>query len=488
MSREFSEELGGCLVVEASQAGAIVVGNEGVEVGVAFGMVEKAAVMSGAVLRHSAEMLAKAAVEAFDHTVGLRPEGLGEAVDDGALGADAVEGMVARGFVLGFSLFVDGEAVGELGAVVGQDGVDLERKTVEEAREETGRGGGPAIGENFETDKAGGTVDRDIGVAAPAIEWRQVFDIDVDEAGRGIGVESDGRRRLRGEAGRQAVPLQAAVNAAARQFGVEAAPHHFDDVVERQGETAAQLDDQAFFPFTDRGGQAMRAGRTVGDILTDLPACHGAGMDAELAGQRGMGGAAVLDIGTGARGGGGIGVQPELHQRALPSFGVRCDRLTKTLAPVGPQGPPARRAAGLVAVATRARGSFLWTTGTSCAGARASRFRNQQTACHNRTLSRQSSETKHLSRGLRHTIYRSGPMVIEWFGDAQRAAHQLGAVAIGQPVCNAERLDPLFVGQQFDRACPVGAPHAAVEAKGVEDVAERVPAFARENRYPSANP
>ncbi|MGC2202174.1 MAG: hypothetical protein WA633_18810 [Stellaceae bacterium] len=173
MSREFSEELGGCLVVEASQAGAIVVGDEGVEAGVAFGMVEKAAVMSGAVLRHSAEMLAKAAVEGFDHTVGLRPEGLGEAVDDGALDADAVEGMVARGFVLGFSLFVDGEAVGELGAVVDQDGVDRERKVVEEARQKTGGAVGPAVGKDFEIDKAGGAVDGDIGIAAPAAQWRQ---------------------------------------------------------------------------------------------------------------------------------------------------------------------------------------------------------------------------------------------------------------------------------------------------------------------------
>ena len=99
----------------------------------------------------------------------------------------------------------------------------------------------------------------------------------------------------------------------------------------------------------------MRAGRAVGDILAGLPAHHGAGMDAELAGQRGMRGAALLDIGAGPRGGGGIGMQPELHQRVLPCFGLRRNRLTKTLAPVGPQGPPARRAAGLVAVATRAR-------------------------------------------------------------------------------------------------------------------------------------
>src|SRR5690242_10838155 len=97
VSREFSEEFGGCLVVEASQSGAVVIGDEGVEVGVAFGMVEKAAVVGGAVLRHAAEMLAHAAFEALDHAVGLRPEGLGEAVGDGARGAGAVERVLAGG-------------------------------------------------------------------------------------------------------------------------------------------------------------------------------------------------------------------------------------------------------------------------------------------------------------------------------------------------------------------------------------------------------
>jgi hypothetical protein len=67
MSRKFSEEVGRSLIVETSQTGAIVVGNEGVEVGVAFGMAEKAAVVGGAVLRHPGEMLTEAAVEALDH-------------------------------------------------------------------------------------------------------------------------------------------------------------------------------------------------------------------------------------------------------------------------------------------------------------------------------------------------------------------------------------------------------------------------------------
>jgi hypothetical protein len=76
VSREFSDEFGGRLVIEASQAGAIVIGDEGMKVGVAFGMVEKAAVVGGTVLRHPVEMLAEAAVEAFDHAV-IRHDDLG---------------------------------------------------------------------------------------------------------------------------------------------------------------------------------------------------------------------------------------------------------------------------------------------------------------------------------------------------------------------------------------------------------------------------
>ena len=186
--REFSEEFGGRLIVKTAQAGAIVVGDEGEEVGVAFGVIEKAAVVGGAILWHAVEMLAEAAVEALDHAVGLRPERTGEAVGDGALRASLVKGMLTGGFVVRLALFVDGKAVGEFGAVVGEHGVDLERKAVEETLEKAGGSGGPAIGQDLKTDKAGGPVDGNIGVGAAAIKRRQVFDIDVDEAGWRIGL------------------------------------------------------------------------------------------------------------------------------------------------------------------------------------------------------------------------------------------------------------------------------------------------------------
>ena len=221
VSREISEELGGCLVAEASQTGAIVVGDEGVEVGVAFGMVAKAAM--GPQLRSLLKMLAEAAIEAFDHAVGLRVKRTDQTVDDAMPGAGAIEGVVARWFVVRLELFVDGKAIGEFGAVVGQHGVNGEREAGEKAFEEPCRGDGAAIGQDLEIDKAGGAVDRDISVAAAAVERRQVFDVDTDKPRRRRGVEGGRRCLLRGEAGADAMALQAAVNGAARQLWVDAA-------------------------------------------------------------------------------------------------------------------------------------------------------------------------------------------------------------------------------------------------------------------------
>src|ERR1700722_1152985 len=58
---------------------------------------------------------------------------------------------------------------------------------------------------------------------------------------------------------------------------------------------------------------------------------------------------------------------------------------------------------------------------------------------------------------------------------ARRPARQLRLVAIRQLVVHAERIDPLLVGQDFDRARPVGAPQAAVKGERAEDAAKRLP-------------
>src|SRR5262249_23298624 len=57
----------------------------------------------------------------------------------------------------------------------------------------------------------------------------------------------------------------------------------------------------------------------------------------------------------------------------------------------------------------------------------------------------------------------------------QRASHQRALVAVRQAIAVAESVDALLVRQQFHRAGPVGAPHAAIDAEGVEDARERIP-------------
>ena len=61
------------------------------------------------------------------------------------LGADAIEGVAAGRPVVRLILHVDGEAIGKLAAVVGEDGVNPMREVGEEAIEKASRGVGVVI-------------------------------------------------------------------------------------------------------------------------------------------------------------------------------------------------------------------------------------------------------------------------------------------------------------------------------------------------------
>ena len=59
--------------------------------------------------------------------------------------------------------------------------------------------------------------------------------------------------------------------------------------------------------------------------------------------------------------------------------------------------------------------------------------------------------------------------------------HKRCPFAVRQTVGDTECLNPLFVRQHSNGARPVGAPHAAIDAKSVEYLAERIPnVFVRE--------
>src|SRR5579871_4294550 len=57
----------------------------------------------------------------------------------------------------------------------------------------------------------------------------------------------------------------------------------------------------------------------------------------------------------------------------------------------------------------------------------------------------------------------------------QRFTHQRGALAVRQAIGDAKGVHTLRVAQHADRARPVGAPHAALEAERIEDAGERIP-------------
>ena len=109
---------------------------------------------------------------------------------------------------------VDGEPVGELAPIVGQDRVHRLREVGDEAAQECSRRSGIALAVDLQIDVAGGAVDRDIGIALDALEGRQVLEIDMDEAHAGL-LERADRRLVRRAPRADPVPFETAVNGTA---------------------------------------------------------------------------------------------------------------------------------------------------------------------------------------------------------------------------------------------------------------------------------
>jgi hypothetical protein len=161
------------LVAEAFEAGSIVVVDELAEEGVAIGVAGEGAASTAALVL-ATDGFGDAPIEAFDQAVGLRMIRPGQAMLDTAPRTEAIKRMVAGGPAGRLVLHVDGKAIGELGAVVGQDGMNLVREVGQEALEEgRGRLAVPS-GMDLDIDVAGGAIDRDKGVALVALQGRQM--------------------------------------------------------------------------------------------------------------------------------------------------------------------------------------------------------------------------------------------------------------------------------------------------------------------------
>ena len=209
-----------------------VVGDKAVEEGVTIGLAGESATGASA-LGFPADGLSDATVEALDETVGLRPIRPGQAVINLMIGAEEIERMIAGRAPGRLVLHIDGEAVGELGAIVGQDGVNAMWEVGQETREEGRRRLGVAPSVDLEIDVAGGAVDRDEDIAFAPLQGRQMLEIDVDEADRRLLKDADaGRLGLLALADRMA--MEAAMDGASGKLLVDATSHHLDDIVQWQ--------------------------------------------------------------------------------------------------------------------------------------------------------------------------------------------------------------------------------------------------------------
>jgi len=303
-------------MAEASQSGTIVVVDEALDEGVALGVMAEA-VFAGVTggRRVVLEGFGEAAVEALGHAVGLRAIGAGEFVAHAVALADLVEG-VGTGAAVALAPARIAEAIGELRAVIGEDGVDGMTEGLQEALQTGSDGRGAALLDDFDVDEAGSALDGDEDIGGPALQARQVFQVDMDIA-EGFGREAlGGRLGIRGSL-RDASALEAAVQGGAGDIGAQAAAHDFQSVVEREPQPGAQFDGDLLFFGGKAGGQGVGRGGAIGHLAALFPAPDGGLADAEFARQRGWRLATRLDIGPHLRRGRGVGMQ--LHQHRRPS-------------------------------------------------------------------------------------------------------------------------------------------------------------------------
>nr|WP_244524938.1 MULTISPECIES: hypothetical protein [Bradyrhizobium] len=183
------------------------------EEGVAIGMVGECAA-GAAALFLAADGFGDAAIEALDQTVGLRVVGLGQAMVDAVLLAEPIKGMTAGRPTGRLVLLVDGETVGELGAIVGQDGVNIMREVGQEALEEAGRSLAVPPGVDLDIDVASGAIDGDKGITRATLQGRQMLEVDMDEPNTG-GLEDAGLWLVRLGTPTNPISLQTAVDGAA---------------------------------------------------------------------------------------------------------------------------------------------------------------------------------------------------------------------------------------------------------------------------------
>ncbi len=261
--------------------------------------------------------LLEPAIEPLDHAVGLRCAGLGEPVFDTQAFAQEVEFVLARG-VLGAAAE---QPIGELLAVIGQDGADHKRRGFGHLLEEAARSRRRLAPLDRDEHPTRCAVDGHERIAARRLvgHLRQVFHVDVNVP-RLVGLEGLGRRRLGRRLGQlvNASAHQQAVQGRTTHRRVDELAHHRKQVIQRQAQLLAQVDHQFLLAGVQGGLQPVRGVAAVFHAVPMLPALHGRAADTVLLSQLVRAGRGLLDLRPHRRRGRGVLVQCDHHAAWLP--------------------------------------------------------------------------------------------------------------------------------------------------------------------------
>lgn len=266
----------------------------------------------GAVEAVGSQHLGKPPVEALDHAVGLWMLGTGEAVFDAECSAQLVELMPARR-IAGTA---GEQPIGELGAVVGEQCLELEGRGLGQRVEEAPGRCGRAVPLDGDEHPARCAIDghEDVATLALVGHLGQVLDIDVHIPGL-VGLEGLAGRSHRLGAGKPGhpPPTQQAVQRRAAHRRLDELVHHGQQIVQRQAQRRAQVHHQFLLPRIQGRLQAVRGVAGVQHGLALAPLAYGVARHVVLARQLVVAAAGRLQRCADRRRGGGVLVQGNQH-------------------------------------------------------------------------------------------------------------------------------------------------------------------------------
>ncbi len=235
--------------------------------------------------------------------------------------------LVKRMPAAGLALTCTCEAIGKRFAVVSQHRLDLEGRLLFHLLHERASILRGLTASDLQIHPTRGAIDGDVQVAFLLLVGhpRQVLDVDV-HIPRFVVLEGLVPRFLvisdvlpsQFRQCRHAAPLEHAMQAGARQPGVQELTRHDEEIIQAEAKEFACCDQHLLLLGRERGQQVVTRVRSIMDIVTVAPAPYGRGGDTILASQLAIrdAGGRCLDLGPDLRCRGRLFMQLDVHELA----------------------------------------------------------------------------------------------------------------------------------------------------------------------------